>query len=226
MREKSITLLQLNPFMEFLESELQRHFEVVRWFELSHSEQRAWLAERSEDVEAIASGAHVGCPNELLDALPSLKIVSINGVGVDKVDLNHAAAKGVRVGTTVGGPTEDTADLAVGLTISLLREIPAAHEHVRDGKWPQAERPLAHKVTGRHFGIVGLGQIGSAVAARLAAFGPVSYTGPNRKDVPYEFVADLHELARRCDVLIVTCPANAATRHLIDAAVLEALGAN
>lgn len=218
------TLLQLNPFMEFLENGLNERFEVVRWFELADAEQRAWLDAHAAEVEAVASGAHIGCSNELMDALPNLKVVSINGVGIDKIDIEHATSKGIHVGTTVGGPTEDTADLAVGLIIALLREIPAAHEHVRSGRWSDGERPLARKVTGRKFGIVGLGQIGSAVAARLAPFGPVAYTGPNEKPVPYEYVADLKTLARDSDVLIVTCPANEQTRHLISTDVLDALG--
>ncbi len=159
-----------------------------------------------------------------MDRLPALRVIAVNGVGVDKVDVEHAASKGIRIGTAVGAPTEDTADLAVGLILALLREIPAAHEHVRSGKWPAAERPLARKVTGRRFGIVGLGQIGVAVAKRLAPFGPVAYTGPSKKPVPYEYVADLMELAHDSDILIVTCPANAKTRHLINAAVLDALG--
>ena len=218
------TLLQLCPFADFLEAGLAERFEVVRWFELSAGAQQDWLAAHAGAVQAVAAGAHIGCPNALMQALPALRVISINGVGLDKVDVPFARARGVRVATTVGGPTIDTADHAVGLIIALLREIPAADRHVRDGHWPQAERPLARKVSGRRFGIVGLGQIGSAVAERLAAFGPVSYTGPNEKDTPYCYVADLLTLARDSDVLIVTCPANAGTRHLVDAAVLDALG--
>jgi lactate dehydrogenase-like 2-hydroxyacid dehydrogenase len=71
---------------------------------------------------------------------------------------------------------------------------------------------------------VGLGQIGLATARRLAAFGPVAYTGPNRKEVPYSFHPTPLDLARAVDVLVLTLPANAATRHLIDGPVLEALG--
>jgi len=74
------------------------------------------------------------------------------------------------------------------------------------------------------FGIVGLGSIGSAVAARLAPFGPIVYTGPHRKPVDYAYEPDLLALAKQSDVLVVTCPANAATRHLIGTAVFAALG--
>jgi lactate dehydrogenase-like 2-hydroxyacid dehydrogenase len=175
-------------------------------------------------VEAVITGGHLGCSNALIDALPALGIVAINGVGVDKVDLVHARDRGVRVSSTPGVPTEDVADLAVGLIISLLRAIPQGDAHVRGGGWECGDRPLGRKVTGRRFGIVGLGQIGRAIAARLAVFGPIAYTSPRRKDVPYEYYADLLKLARGCDVLVLACTANATTRKLIDARVLETLG--
>jgi len=218
------TVLQLNPFAEFLEAGLKERFDIVRWFDIAEAERGGWLEAHGARVQAIASGAHVGCPNALMEALPALKIISINGVGLDKVDVAFARARGIKVATTVGGPTIDTADLAVGLVISLLREIPAADQHVRSGQWPRGERPLARKVSGRRFGIVGLGQIGRAVAERLAVFGPVAYTGPSKKDAPYAYTPELLTLARESDVLIVTCPANTTTFRMIDAAVLDALG--
>jgi hypothetical protein len=72
--------------------------------------------------------------NKLINALPSLGIVAINGAGVDKVDLQFAHGRGVRVTTTPGVLTDDVADLAVGLLIGLLREIPAADAFVRWGR--------------------------------------------------------------------------------------------
>jgi len=135
-------------------------------------------------------------------SLPALGIVSVNGVGIDKVDLPFARSRGVRVGNTPGAPTIDTADLAVGLVISLLRGLPAADAYVRAGRWPQGDLPLTRRVTGCAFGIVGLGSIGSAVAARLAPFGPIAYTGPNRKPVDYAYQPDLLVLARQSDVLV------------------------
>jgi lactate dehydrogenase-like 2-hydroxyacid dehydrogenase len=218
-------VLQLCPFSTYLEAGLADRFDVVRWFELDASAQAVFLREWAAGVRAVVTGGHVGCPNTLMDALPSLGLIAINGVGVDKVDLPHARSRAVRVSTTPGALTEDVADLAVGLVISLLRGIAAADAYVRAGHWAtQGDRPLARKVSGRRFGIVGLGHIGSAIGARLAAFGPVAYTGPQRKDVPYAFYGSPLELAGACDVLVLACPANAATHHLVDAALLDALG--
>lgn len=224
MTHQRAIALQLCPFSPYLEGALRERFEVIRWFEMPQKARYGWLRTRAETVRAVVTGGHIGCSNELMAALPSLGIVAINGVGADKVDLQFAGQQDIRVTTTPGIPTDDVADLAVGLIISLLREIPAADAFVRSGQWEHGDRPLARKVTGRCFGIVGLGRIGSAIAARLAPFGPVAYTGPDRKSVPYAFQSGLLDLARSSDVLILTCPADESTRHLIGKAVLEALG--
>jgi lactate dehydrogenase-like 2-hydroxyacid dehydrogenase len=216
--------LQMCPFSAPLESGLRSRFEVIRWFELGAAEQASWLRQHAAVVRAVVSGGHIGCPDSLLQALPALGIVSINGVGVDKVDLALARSRGVRVTTTPGLLTEDVADLAVGLVIGLLREIPAGDAYVRAGAWRNGDRPLARKVSGRRFGVVGLGHIGLAIAKRLAAFGPVAYTGPARKDVPFDYHAQLLGLARSVDVLLLACPANASTHRMVNAPVLAALG--
>lgn len=221
---KAPAALQLCPFGPALEQGIGDLFETVRWFELDDQQRSAWLRERADEVRAVVTGGHIGCPPDLMAALVGLGIIAINGVGYDKVDLDEARARGVRVSTTPDVLTADVADLAVGLTIDLLRGISASDRYVREGLWPAGERPLMNRVTGRNFGIVGMGRIGRAIADRLAAFGPVSYHGPTRKDAPYAFVPDLAELARWSDVLIVACLANASTRGLIGAQCLEALG--
>jgi lactate dehydrogenase-like 2-hydroxyacid dehydrogenase len=220
------TILQLCPYSPYLEGELAKRFDVVRWFEMDNDAHDKWVKEHGALVRAVATGGHVGCPIALMEALPALAVIAINGVGFDKVDLDLARSRGVRVTTTPGTLTDDVADLAIGLIISLLRGLPAAVEHVRRGDWPQGERPLGRKVTGRRFGLIGLGHIGAAIAARLAAFGPVAYYGPHEKDVPYAYVADPKALAEASDVLVVACAATPATRHLVDAGVIAALGAD
>lgn len=216
--------LQMCPFSTDLETAIAQRFEVARWFELDAPARELLLRTRAAEVRAVVTSGNVGCPSDLVRSLPNLGVIAINGVGLDKVDRALLRERGIALGTTPGTLSEDVADLAVGLTISLLREIPASDAHVRSGAWLKGERPLARKVTGRHFGILGLGQIGHAIAQRLAPFGPVSWCGPNPKQVPWPYHADVFSLARASDVLVVACPANAATRHLVDAKVLEALG--
>lgn len=166
----------------------------------------------------------VGCDRALIGALPNLRIIAIYGVGFDKVDLAAARQRGIVVANTPGVLTDDVADLAVGLVICLLRGIASADRYLREGQWAQSEYVLKTKVTGKRFGILGLGRIGTAIAERLTVFGPVSYAGTRMKQVPWTFHDDPVSLARWCDVLIVACAANERTRSLIGEEVLSALG--
>jgi lactate dehydrogenase-like 2-hydroxyacid dehydrogenase len=223
MPELSIAL-QMCPFSGDLETALAQRFEMARWFEMDAPAQQDLVTARAADIRAVVTSGSVGCPVELMLGLPALGVIAINGVGLDKVNLDIARQRGIAVGSTPGALSEDVADLAVGLIIALLRDIPASDAHVRSGAWPGGERPLGRKVSGRRFGILGLGQIGFAIAQRLTPFGPVSWTGPRAKPVEWPFVPDVLSLARTSDVLVVACPANPATRHLVNNAVLEALG--
>jgi lactate dehydrogenase-like 2-hydroxyacid dehydrogenase len=224
MNSRKTLALQMCPFSQYLEDGIAVRHQVVRWFELDAPRREALLAGRAGDVRAVVTAGHVGVPSDLVQRLPALRVIAINGVGVDRVDLGLAASRGIRVTTTPNTLAEDVADLAVGLVIALLRGIAPADAFVRSGQWLQGERALARKVTGRRFGIVGLGQIGHAIALRLAPFGPVAYCGPRRKAVEWAYFPGVLELARHSDVLVVACPANPATLRMIDAAVLDALG--
>ena len=216
-----IQVLQLCPLLPELEHALAERFTVHRWFEAEDPE--AVLAAHGPAIRAVVTGGHLGIPNELLARLPALEIVAINGVGFDKVDLDTARARELRVTNTPDVLTDDVADLAIGLVIALLRRIPAADRHVREGRWAEAEVPLARKVSAQRFGILGLGRIGKAIARRLEGFGvPIAYTDLVPQDVPYSFHPTPTALARAVDVLIVA--AAAGTRHLIDRAVLDAVG--
>jgi lactate dehydrogenase-like 2-hydroxyacid dehydrogenase len=225
MNDGRATALQLCQFSDYLEARLSERAHVIRWFELDEGKRTAWLANHASSVRAVITGGHVGCGNSLMEVLPKLGLIDINGVGVDKVDLSFARNRGVQVTTTPGVLTDDVADLAVGLIISLLRGIASADAYARSGSWIRGDFPLTRKVSGRRFGIVGLGRVGLAIAARLTAFGPVAYMDQIRHpEVPYEFHGELKVLARNTDVLVIACPANESTYHLVDAGVIEALG--
>ncbi|MEG8032175.1 2-hydroxyacid dehydrogenase [Sphingomonas aurantiaca] len=159
----------------------------------------------------------------LLDRLPVLEIVAIHGVGHDAIDLAATRARGVVVTTTPDVLTDDVADLAIGLMLAVQRRIVANDRAVREAGW---QVPLARRASGRRIGIYGLGQIGKAIAARARPFArELHYTARTAKtDVEGVFHADIASLAAACDVLILAAPGGAATRHIVDAAVLAALG--
>jgi len=121
---------------------------------------------------------------------------------------------------------ECVADLAMGLTLATLRRISLGDRYVRAGSWLKGELPLAQKVGGKTMGILGYGRIGKAIAKRAEAFGmQIVYHG--RKPQPgaaHKYYAKLTDMARDCDVLMVICPGGAATHHIVNAQVLEALG--
>lgn len=219
-----VDILQMCSFSPLLNDELQARFRVHRWFTLQESEQEKMLSEYAAGIRAVVTGGQLGLPPSLMARLPSLGIVAINGVGFDKVDLVESKRRGIRVTTTPGVLTDDVADLAVGLIISLLRGIPASDRFLREGQWTFSERPLGHKVSGRRFGIVGLGNIGRAIALRLSPFGAVAYCDVNQQTVTYPFVSSPIELARQSDVLVLATTANAANQSMVNRPLLDALG--
>jgi len=216
--------LQLCPYAPAMEAALAERVDLVRWFELDAGGQAALLAARGGEVRIACTGGHLGIADALLEALPGLALVAINGVGFDKVNLPLAAARGVGVSNTPDVLTDDVADLAVGLVIALKRQLPQGDAHVRAGRWPQGEMPLARRVSGCRFGVLGLGRIGSAIARRLEPFGAVGHASRTAKKGPRQAFAGPVELAEWADVLVVACAANAETAGLVDARVLAALG--
>ena len=215
------TVLQLASLRPEIQAELDARYTVHTASKLPEG----WLDAHGGEIDGIVTGGHNGLSTALLTGLPNLKIVAINGVGYDKVDLDAAKGRGVRVTNTPDVLTDDVADLAVGLTIMLLRRLHHAHGHVTAGQWPTRDMPLARKVSGKRFGILGMGRIGQAVGRRLAAFdGKISYTDVAEKPVPYTFVSDLVTLAKGSDVLVVCAAASGSTKGLVNQAVLEALG--
>jgi lactate dehydrogenase-like 2-hydroxyacid dehydrogenase len=179
-----------------------------------------------ERIRALVTTGAAGVAKAVVDALPALELIAIRGVGTDGVDLDHARSRGLRVTTTPDVLSEDVADLALGLLLAASRRICVGDAFVRQGLWPTRNLPLARRVAGKRAGILGLGAIGRAVAQRAAGFGmPVAYTGTREQaGAPYRFVPRLLDLAAASDVLFVCCSANPATRGIVDAAVLEALG--
>lgn len=218
-----INILQLCPLMPSLEAELAKLYTVHRYFETK--DQAGFLKERAGDIRGVVTGGHIGIPTELAIQLPKLEIVAINGVGYDKVDLNEAKRRGYRVANTPDVLTADVADLALGLIIALARQLVIADNHVRSGNWPKGDLGLGHRVTGRRYGIFGLGRIGQAIAKRLEAFdAQISYSGRRKLDVPYVFYDTITALAANCDVLIIAAAASAETRHVVNSDVLDTLG--
>jgi lactate dehydrogenase-like 2-hydroxyacid dehydrogenase len=159
--------------------------------------------------------------------LPKLEIVSTFAVGYDHVDAKWAGEHGVVVTNTPGVLTEEVADTALGLLLCTVREFPQAERFLRAGKWlERGYRLTPATLRDRTVGLVGMGNIGQAIARRLDAFEvPVVYhTRRPRAGVPYRHYPDLLAMARDVDILLVIVPGGRETENLITAQVLDALG--
>lgn len=218
-------ILMTGPLMAYAADQLKARYTVHELWKAQ--DKPAFLREIAGRVRGIAAGGgHNRVDGVLFDALPKLEIVSSFGVGYDHVDAAEAGKRGLVVTNTPDVLTDEVADLALGLLIATVRQLPQVDRYLREGKWLRAAYPLTTSLRKRSVGIVGLGRIGKAVAHRIEAFGlPVVYHGRSRQaDVPYRYYPSLVEMARDVDTLISVAPGGASTRHIIDAEVLKALG--
>lgn len=221
-------VLQLNPILiPAINEQLASLYSVHRLYEMA--DPQSWLAEQGAGISAVITGGHTGISREMLAQLPGLKVVAVNGVGTDAVDLAYCRSRGLPVTATLGALTEDVADLAIGLLIAACRNLCAGDRFVRAGQWelhPQPSAiPLARRFSGMRVGIVGMGRVGRAVAQRAAAFGcPIHYTDLHAMaDIAHPFVPELLTLARACDALVL-CAAADKAEGIVNAEVLDALG--
>jgi lactate dehydrogenase-like 2-hydroxyacid dehydrogenase len=185
------------------------------------------LAEIAPRLRAIAvSTVSDRVDAALLARFPKLDVISTFGVGYDHIDVKCAAARGIVITNTPDVLTEEVADTAIGLLLCTVRELPQAERYLRAGKWRERNYRLSRaSLRDRTVGLVGMGRIGRAIARRLDAMSvPVVYHARRKAEAPYRHYPYLVEMARDVDVLLVIVPGGAATKNLINADVLAALG--
>jgi lactate dehydrogenase-like 2-hydroxyacid dehydrogenase len=193
---------------------------------ISDVDQDTWLAQNGTQVRFVLTDGHLGVPADIFERLPNAEIISSNGVGYDGVDTAAATARGVPVCHTPNVLNQEVATTALMLYIAAMRNFEAEMANARSGRWATAGNLLlARSADNRTIGIVGLGRIGKAIAAKLAPFDPtIVYYGRSKQDVTFPFYDDLVAMAQECDALISVVPGGAATHHLIHRAVMDALG--
>ena len=157
---------------------------------------------------------------------PQLKLIASFGTGVDHIDLDAAKARGITVTNTPGVLTEDTADVAMALILAVPRRIAEGDMRARSGDWTgwSPTGMLGHRINGKRLGIIGMGQIGQAIARRARGFGmSIHYHNRNpvhpatEEELEATYWADLDEMLRRMDIVSVNCPSTGATEGLLSA---------
>jgi len=167
-----------------------------------------------------ATGFHA----DEMAALPKLELICSLGVGFENIDVAAARARGLRVTHGPGANATSVADHAMALLLGTARHLPQADAWVRQGHWNGF---MGSQVSGKRLGILGLGTIGLEIARRGALGFGMTVGYYNRRPRPqsgYTYYDSPLALAAESDFLVVATPGGADTRHLVNAAVLDALG--
>lgn len=188
-------------------------------------------AMRDSDVLVPTLTDHIDA-NMLAQAGGRLKLIANYGAGVDHIDVHSARQRGILVSNTPGAVTEDTADMAMALILSVTRRLPEGMAEMQAGRW-EGWSPTAHlggRVGGRRLGILGMGRIGQAVARRANVFGmQVHYHNRRRlrseieEELKVTWWESLDQMLARMDIISVNAPHTPSTFHLLNARRLKLL---
>ncbi|MGP8120813.1 MAG: 2-hydroxyacid dehydrogenase [Xanthobacteraceae bacterium] len=192
--------------------------------------QKAFSAAQLAPIRALITAGGQPLGADVMDVMPALGAIVCYGTGYDGVDLAAARARNIVVGNSPAANAAAVADLAMALLLAVERRLVAADRYVRDGGWiaaaPSPSMSAPRGLTGARVGVYGMGEIGRKIAARAAAFETeVRYHSRSRHDVPYAYEDTLAALVEWCDILIIAVRAGPDTHHVIDAAMLQRLGA-
>ena len=175
------------------------------------------LCDMIMDAEVVIAGTEP-ITDRVMGSAPNLRLISRVGVGLDSVDLSAADRRGIQVSYTPEAPAPAVADLAVGLILTLLRDVHIANARMHQGQW---ERHVGRRVPHVTIGVIGTGRIGTRVLRRLAAFGSprvlVNDLNPRPKlveELKLEWV-DKETIYREADVISVHVPMTPHTRGMI-----------
>jgi hydroxypyruvate reductase len=182
------------------------------------------LSNHGHNIRAIVGHGGSRVDDALLARLPALEIIGLSAVGYDAIDLAACGRRGIAVTNTPDVLTDDVADTALALVLMTSRRLLEANRFLHRGGWQTGVFPLASALAGKTAGILGLGRIGKAIAARLLACGMrICYHGRSRQPVEYPFHETLEDLAAASDFLVLACPGGASTKHLVNDRVLAAM---
>ena len=187
----------------------------------------SFLGGKGDTVGYVLTDGHYGVPEDWMDAMPNLALISNYGVGYDAIDVDLSVSRGILVTHTPQVLNDEVATTALMLMLASYRNLLTSDAYVRAGRWPEeGQMTLSRSADNRRVGILGLGRIGLALARKLEPFNAdIAYHNRTPRDVPYRYYDDLAEMAAACEVLFVVTPGGADTRGIVNRKVLDALGA-
>jgi lactate dehydrogenase-like 2-hydroxyacid dehydrogenase len=217
------TLLILNPLSEQSLQRIAQEWQIV--YAPTAAQRSDAIASHAAQIRAVLTIGSIGLQAREIAALPKLELICALGAGFENIDVAAARERGITVANGAGTNDACVADHAMGLLLATVRGIPQLGVALHQGVWRDA-LPLPPSVSGKRLGIVGLGTIGKQIARRAAAFDmAIGYHNRSpRNDVPFTYFATLHDLAEWADFLVIATPGGTGTRHMVGAAVLDALG--
>ena len=198
---------------------LSDRFEIIRLWKAADPD--ALLRARGRDVVATLT---LQLDAALLERLPNLRLIVVPGAGYEHVNVEAARARGVAVANAGETHSADVADHAVALVLASVHRLPAMQAWIADGNWQAGRQPEPrHAMSAQRFGLVGLGNIGTAIARRLVPFGgEIAWWAPGDRPAPWPRHTSLIDLATWCTTLIVAVRGDAI--GLVDTGTIDAVG--
>ena len=185
------------------------------------------VREAGDTVRAVLTNGRGGLSGDEMALLPKLEVVCAVGAGYEAVDLDTARRRGIAVANSPDTNASAVADSAMMLLMAATRHLRQADRHVHAGGWQDQWRVDTPTISSKRLGILGMGTIGGKIAHRAADGFDMEVGYHNRKQVagsPHRYFASPVALAAWADFLVCAAPGGAATRHLVNADVLAALG--
>jgi len=201
----------------------QRILAGVAQVEAFDAHDESELTGRIERADAIMLYHHLGLSRRTIERLERCRLIVRCGVGYDNVDWRFAAERGIPVANVPDYGTEEVADSAIGMMLTLTRGIHYLNSRLRssEGEWKYTQAQPLQRLRGQTFGIIGLGRIGSAATLRAKALGmkvlfydPYVWDGAD-KMLGIQRVERLEDLLAQSMVVSLHCPLTEETRHLM-----------
>jgi (S)-sulfolactate dehydrogenase len=195
-----------------------------RLIELLRGDARVRLLDAIDDAEVVITRTITRVDAAFLHRAPRLRVVAQGTSGVDNIDLDACAARGIEVVSLPGVNANAVAELVIGLMIALTRTVPQYVREVAGGVWKRSDCTTRHELRHYRLGIVGVGNVGSRVARLAGAFGmkPRAYDPyVGQAGVPVLHLLD--ELLAWSDILTLHVPLTGETRRMIGARELALL---